>query len=121
MVRLEWAHVVAFDGPEREPLAVFKASTRAGLQPYISLLELRYPVDRKRVRAKPKPIFVAVHRVDSSVYYRRLGPEEFRLLIGLRDGLTLSKAIDSAIKTTSNEELETWFATWARYGWLTIR
>src|ERR1700751_5841427 len=91
---------------------------RLSLQPYVHLLKLHYPVDslvleikkfnddteclsnafrerrkRKRVSAvaklKPKTIFLAVHRVDYSVYFRRMSAEEYGLLVSLRKGKTL--------------------------------
>ena len=55
MVRLEWAHIEAFDdagekvlGPE--DLIELGPGFRAGLQPYIRLLELEYPVDKLRIQ-----------------------------------------------------------------------
>src|SRR5216683_2013097 len=56
MVRLEWAHIEAFDnaaekvlGPE--DLLELGSGFRAGLQPYIRLLGLQYPVDDLRISA----------------------------------------------------------------------
>ena len=132
IVRLEWAHVVAFDGPEEkalsaEDLSAFSPDMRLGLQPYVSLLELRYPVDElrraKKRRVKAEKIFVAVHRVDLQVYYRRLQLEEFRLLAALRDGHSVRRAIEKS--AVSGEDgarlLEKWFAAWAQFGWLTAK
>jgi len=158
MVRLEWAHIEAFDnaalrvlGPE--DLLELGPEFRASLQPYVRLLHLRYPVDdlrikissesechgtasnavdmsrerRRRgyaVRLKPEEIFVAVHRVDCMVYYRRLAREEFHLLKAIENGSTIGQAIDAALAETalSPEEiaskLERWFAIWAELGWL---
>lgn len=122
------------------------------LQPYIQLLSLRYPVDdlllevrrddedtgfasnafqerrkRKRVRAaaklKPAPIFLAVHRIDYSVYFRRLEAEEFAILSALREGKTVGAAIAAAFKKTSiaaeqrPATVQEWFQTWAALGW----
>jgi len=55
MVRLEWAHIVAFDGPaERvlgpEDLLELSPQMTFRLQPYITLLALEYPVDDLRLR-----------------------------------------------------------------------
>ena len=55
MVRLEWAHIEAFDGLARpeigpEDLAEFDAGLELQLQPYVQLLSLRYPVDALRLR-----------------------------------------------------------------------
>ena len=55
MVRLEWAHIEAFDsaaekalGPE--DLIELGPDFRAGLQPYIRLLAFEYPVDNLRIQ-----------------------------------------------------------------------
>lgn len=157
MARLEWAHIVAFDGPAAkvlgpEDLLELGPGLRLGVQPYISLLELHYPVDDLRIgvnaateqegaasnavlqrkkrrmvrrvsRLKPERIFLAVHRLESGVYYRRLAAEEFRLLEALRDGRPVGKAIKAAFHASSvspgeiPELLETWFSTWAQLGW----
>jgi hypothetical protein len=51
MVRFEWAQVVAFDGPAKEPITPDEIldtppdKLKLGLQPYISLLELDFEVD----------------------------------------------------------------------------
>ena len=148
MARLEWAHIVAFDGPEEmvlgpEHLAEPRPDLRAGVQQYIGLLDLQYPVDEIRIRAnacgaeaggeavlrraRPERVFLAVHRLDCSVYYRRLRAEEFRLLSALRAGQTMAGAIGAALKgsTADPDEvpglLRDWFAAWAQFGWLTVR
>jgi hypothetical protein len=140
MVRLEWADIEAFDGEsvpalKTEHLAnVNPARLRLRLQPYVQLLDLRYPVDdlllavrgkdqddasfasnafsekrrRKRVasvaRLKPAEIFLVVHRVDFFVYFRRVEREEFALLRALRDGKTLERAIVAAFRASSIPE-----------------
>jgi hypothetical protein len=51
MARFEWAQVVAFDGESKPALTVDDllgcdpASLRLGVQPYLTLLELNYPLD----------------------------------------------------------------------------
>jgi hypothetical protein len=134
MVRLEWADIEAFDG---EAVPALKAENLAGvdpgalrlrLQPYVRLLNLRYPVDdlllavksknqddadfasnafnekrkRKRVaavaRLKPTEMFLVVHRVDCFVYFRRVDREEFAILTALRAGKTLERAIAAAFR-----------------------
>lgn len=122
------------------------------LQPYVRLLSFRYPVDdlllevrkedddtdfasnafterkkRKRVRAvaklKPAQIFLAVHRIDYSVYFRRIELEEFSILSALRQGKTLSAAVESAFHKSSGApeerplKVQTWFQTWSTLGW----
>jgi hypothetical protein len=128
------------------------ANLRLRLQPYIQLLRLRYSVDdllleiknnreenevasnafqerrkRKRVetvaKLKPAAIALAVHRIDNSVYFRRLEPEEFALLTELKQGRTLQKAVGHAFTETkiSPQELpalvQRWFHNWAALGW----
>jgi hypothetical protein len=125
---------------------------RLRLQPYIQLLSLRYPVDdflleikntsddnevasnafqerrkRKRVQTvaklKPAAIALAVHRIDNSVYFRRLEPEEFALLTELKQGRTLQKAVDHAFSKTKISPpdlpalVQRWFHNWAALGW----
>src|SRR5438270_6415937 len=133
IARLEWADIVAFDGKAEPPLkpqqlaADAAATLKLKLQPYITLLDLKYPADdlllavrkeqedtdfasnafqekhkRKRVQSvaklKPAEIFLAVHRVDDSVYFRRIQREEFFILSALRDGKTLAGAIAAAFR-----------------------
>jgi hypothetical protein len=158
MARLEWADIEAFDGlrePSLKPedlAGVNPAKLRLRLQPYVSLLALRYPVDdlllevrkdsddldvasntfserhkRKRVSAiaklKPNPIFLAVHRLDEDVYFRRLDREEFAILSALQTGKSLNAAIESALRsspTTAADRVahvEKWFHTWSALGW----
>lgn len=125
---------------------------RLQMQPYIQLLSLRYPVDdllleirkndddndfasnafqerrkKKRVhtvaKLKPAPIALAVHRIDDTVYFRRLEPEEFAILTELQQGRTLQKAVGQAFRKSRipAEELpglvQRWFHNWAALGW----
>jgi hypothetical protein len=125
---------------------------RLKLQPYVQLLRFRYPVDdlllavrkddeetdfasnafqgkrkRKRVQAvaklKPRTIFLVVHRVGFSVYFRRIEAEEFAILTALRDGKTLGEAIEAAFRKSPIAEqqraalVRQWFQNWATLGW----
>ena len=138
MVRLEWAHIVAFDGLSvkalaPEDLAELKPTLRLGLQPYISLLTIRYPVDEFRVRVnsgkhpskrlKPETGYLAIHRLDSVVHYKRLTTEEYRLLKAFSGRCSIGKALLCAIKSAATPDvlrtIETSFAAWAQFGWLT--
>ena len=159
MTRLEWAHIEAFDGETKKPLGPedlleLGPAMRMGLQPYIRLLELDYPVDDLRIQVarvseehgiasnlalnrhrgavrrvgkmKPERIFLAVHRLDFTVYYRRLTAEEFRLLKTLRAGRPIGQAVEASIKGSSipvgelQSRFETWFAAWAELGWFCL-
>jgi hypothetical protein len=128
------------------------AKLKLKLQPYVRLLDLQYPVDdlllemrkeyedtdfasnafqerhkRKRVQAvaslKPAEIFLAVHRVDDSVYFRRIEREEFVILSALRDGKPLGRAIESAFRKSRVPAedraalVQQRFQNWATLGW----
>ncbi len=123
------------------------------LQPYVMLLKLRHPIDQllkkmreanpetgsvsnavsatrrrasRTLRAKPcaEPIFLAVHRVDFSVYYKRLEPEAFKLLSALREGDTLADACARGFTRSrlrgdaAAAKIGEWFNVWTRLGWL---
>jgi hypothetical protein len=147
MVALELAHIDGFDRLQRpaitaEELSQAGAKLKLQLQPYISLLELRYQVDdlllavRQKKRtgrmiatmlnstaAQHANVFLAVHRVDYSVHYKRLEPESFRLLTALKNGAALQQAIEAAfVDLDGNEErqaqsLKEWFGVWQSLGW----
>jgi hypothetical protein len=106
---------------------------RLRLQPYIHLLDLHYPVDnlllavrrdplpevasnameerqkRKKVSAvaslKPTPVYLAVHRVDNSVYFRRLEKQEFTILQSLQRGRTLEQSIVAGLRAGREQRL----------------
>ena len=151
MIRLEWAHIEAFDNAERkalgpEDLLELGPDLVLALQPHIRLLDLQYSVDELRIRVserseeharasnavaapsrrhivrryarlKPHQIFLAVHRVEFTVYYRRLDADEFRLLEAIGQGLPLGEALGSHANLDP-ENVQTWFANWAQLGWL---
>jgi len=157
MVRLEWAEIEAFDSATQPPL---KAKDLAGvdpvklqlrLQPYIRLLDLRYPVDdlllaikheagtnvasnamaerqkRRKVsavaRLKPVPVYLAIHRLENTVYFRRLEREEFAILSALQKGYTLERAIVTGFRSSAIPAAEraghaaAWFRNWSSLGW----
>ena len=159
MVRLEWAHIEAFDSEERSRLSTGKLAgidedSTLRLQPHLRLLEPRYPVDdlllevrtengsaassannasvaRKRRQVRhvaalaPRPIHLAVHRHENSVWYKPLSAEEFRLLAALMEGKTLGEAVEAAAAAGGMAEdehpefLREAFATWSMLGWFT--
>ncbi len=159
LVRLEWAHIVAFDGEEKPPLdadALLEggdpAQLRLGLQPYLTFIESEYPVDdfllsvrrreepageasnavaeklpqRKAAKVnlpKPQKIWLAVHRSDYSVWYKRLEPEAYLLCTALRQGLPLQAACERSFRRRRGEvdfvaKLQEWFAQWSALGWI---
>jgi hypothetical protein len=82
---------------------------------------------RRIRRMPPEHIFLAVHRHDFIVYYRRLDAEEFHLLAGLGKGLSVGKAMEAALEDSPvpieelRRRVEAWFAAWAEMGWLCAR
>ena len=115
---------------------------RLALQPHISLLELAYPVDQLRLRIsaaesehaaasnavleprpavpahasrlKPQQVFLAVHRFDDSVFYRRLEAAQFRILTAFRHGAAIGRVLAGE---GDHPRLEEWFGAWAELGW----
>jgi hypothetical protein len=72
---------------------------------------------------KAKKVYLAVHRQEFSVYYKRMKPEAFALVRALQQGQTLSEAIESSVNWSGKklervmEQLHDWFANWAQLGW----
>ena len=124
MLKLEWAHIEAFDAADLPPLSAealagLGEDPQLALQPHISLLEVRYPVDdlllavrehdreeeesggnraypirhwvkpsrgvAKNVSQNAETIYIAVHRADYSVCYKRLEREAYLLLTALKE------------------------------------
>jgi hypothetical protein len=130
------------------------AKLRLRLQPYIRLLDLHYPVDdlllavkqdppadiasnameerqkRKKVsaaaRLKPSPVYLTIHRIDNTVYFRRLEKEEFAILSALQNGRTLERAIIAGFagSTLPTQErashVAAWFENWSSMGWFVL-
>jgi hypothetical protein len=132
---------------------IFPDRLQLGLQPYLVLLELAHPVDdllrkfkedqietgafsnavsastsRRRGRITGKagrhPIYLAVHRHQLAVYYKRLEPEAYCILVALRDGATLADACGTGFANSKNlpaanaEKIQRWFTEWMQLGWL---
>ncbi len=130
------------------------ATLQLRLQPYITLLALQYPVDNyvisvKRHEAlrgeasnamdsaakgsklkkvpmpKPEDVFVAVHRHNNALYYKRLEPEAFILLVALSKGVNLETACSRAFRRASPlvdwpKQLQEWFQNWSALGWFSL-
>jgi hypothetical protein len=126
--------------------------SNVSLQPHVRLLDLHYPVDEivlavhketpesdivsnAAVERKPRSrgeipsvrkqrIYLAVHRYDNSVYYRRIKPEEWRLLRALGRGASIAESITEAFvrtRLTGEEQtalLQKTFAHASELGWL---
>ncbi|MEO7600464.1 MAG: putative DNA-binding domain-containing protein [Opitutus sp.] len=123
------------------------ARLRMTVQPYVSLLALNHPVDdyviavkkRDALRSQssnastaprrvereskmPRPgrarVFLAVHRLDQRLYYKRLDAPAFKILVALRDGQPLARAIAAGGPSVKPDDMRDWFATWMHLGWL---
>jgi len=135
-----------------EEVSAIGADSRLSLQPHVQLLALDYPADDlvldmhqhqkresseagtrpesmqaepyKPLRLKKHPTWVAIHRADLSLYYKRLTRPEFFTLVALRNGGTLPQALEAGF-TGSRLALanrislvQKWFANWAELGWI---
>lgn len=162
MSRFEWARIIAFDAERRPPLAIDDllgqdpARLCLGLQPYLSILHLRYPLDdfilavKKQEAAEdsanhaitgarrqrgahvarpriPRPgeTFLAVHRLNNVVYFKRLTSDQYQVLAALDAGETLESACARPTFAEDGElaarELQGWFRSWMELGWFCRR
>ena len=149
---------MAFDSEAKAPVAIDDLrdikpeSLRLGVQPYVTLLELDWPLDdfsialkKRKVRGeasnavdtaiprtaerrvalpKREHVYVAVHRWENSIYYKRLEVGGYRILTALRDGRTIAEACVAAISADPDpaikweSRIKAWFENWTRVAWL---
>ncbi len=122
------------------------------LQPHLSLLDLAYPVDEFLVQLKQADrlrdeasnamasrrgpstrklknklkagkIFLAVHRHNDTVYYKRLEQDAFTVLSAFRPKSTVADACQQLGKVEGDPavlgaKIQEWFRSWAALGWL---
>lgn len=78
---------------------------------------------RRTAALQPEPIWLAVHRQQNTVWYKRLIEEEFRLLSALAARRPLGPAIDTAFASSVIPQeqrpafLQQNFANWSAMGW----
>ena len=75
---------------------------------------------KKVPRPRPDKVWLAIHRHENSVYYKRLEPAAYALLTHLRDGETLTQACEAAAALgdeTFGDKLKDWFTQWSAFGW----
>lgn len=135
-----------------DQIGTLDADSRLALQPHVQLIALDYPADdlvlnlhkrekrqaseagvrhedlpehpAKMPRLRLRPTWVAAHRVELSVYYRRLQREEFLTLRAIAQGAPLADAIVTGFADSRLPELRRaqcireWFSTWAELGWI---
>lgn len=131
-------------------IAALNGQSHLALQPHLQLVALSYPADELvlELHAKEKrqtseagvtqedaeaatvsrlplrSIWIAAHRLDLSVYYRRIAREEFQTLSALRSGVALGAAIEAGFlgsripQRRRAERVQQWFANWAELGWI---
>jgi len=137
--------------------AARQGKLKLALQPYLQLLRLDHPVDefilavkqreaellrgdasnapstprklreRKVRRPRPARVHVAVHRVDGQIFFKRLEPAAYRVLVALRSGATLEQALATGIPRAKHSRadwagrVQEWFRNWMELGWLCRR
>jgi hypothetical protein len=137
-----------------DQIATLDGNSRLGLQPHLRLIALDHPADdlvlalherEKRgsseagqrheeeegseapaqfPRLRPKATWVAAHRFDNSVYYRRLIREEFLTLTAIEQRQPLGQALEAGFENSATaasrrvELVRSWFAHWAELGWI---
>lgn len=123
--RLEWAYIESFDALSHPPLtpeaiATFREDAPLRLQPHLQLLSLDWNVDdlviavhrqavgprstenpfsspRTLLTIRARKRYLAVHRLDGLVYYRRLDKTTFQILHTLQQSHSLVQAVDSVL------------------------
>lgn len=127
---------------------------RLVLQPYVTLLELgcaadKFLLDAQRERdsrgetsnaveaprrrgrgaakrkLKREKVYLAVHRYQESVYYKRLEPAQYQLLKAFRDGASFEAACSELAAAHAQDgellnRVRDWFANWASLGWFCV-
>jgi hypothetical protein len=134
-----------------EQIATLDEGSRLALQPHVRLLALHYPADdialtlhgkEKRQtseagvsqddedvpvrlpRIRRRPTWVAAHRVDLNVYYRRMEREEYQTLAAIHDGSPLADALEAGFAGSTVADarrpgmVQKWFMTWAELEWI---
>lgn len=126
------------------------ARLRLGVQPHVRLLALGHAVDdyaiavkREALRAdasnaaeaapaadrparrlrRPQRgrVYLAVHRQDGRIFYKRLEAPAYRILTALREGSTLPRAVAAAGRRVRPEQVNAWFTAWMQLGWFCRR
>jgi hypothetical protein len=135
-----------------DEIASLNADSHIALQPYLRLLTAPYAVDDallavrdsahdfgsqasnavgihlvRRTRSRRpahEQIYLAIHRHDDTVYYKRLSREDFLVLGALERGDSLGEAIEAAFHDSDTPEsehpaiIQSAFHHWMQMGWL---
>jgi hypothetical protein len=137
--------------------AAKQGKVKLALQPYLQLLRLDFPVDdfilavkqgeagllrgdasnapsalrrlkenKNRLPGRART-YVAVHRLDGQIYFKKLEPAAYRILVALRAGKTLEQALATGIPRAKKSredwarKVQGWFRNWMELGWLCRR
>ena len=119
------------------------------LQPHVTLLHLGYELDgllieikrEERLRndasnavdqhpaarrqkllklhLRPRPLWLAVHRQNETVFYKRILSGEFQLLSAFQKGASLAAACEEMAQSPDADFslIQSWFKSWAALGW----
>jgi hypothetical protein len=124
---------------------------RLKLQPHLTLLRLRHEVDefliqikqgerlrreasnamemrrsrlrdRLRRRLRAREVFLAVHRYQDTVFYKRLEAGQFLMLTAFKENASLAEACGALaeagpVSAGMGETVKSWCQTWASLGW----
>jgi hypothetical protein len=135
-----------------EEVSAINGDSKITLQPYIQLLDLDFPADDlvldmhqqqkresseagtrsedsdaaplKPLRLRKRKTWLAVHRADLSLYYKRLTAPEYLTIAALRDGSTLAESLQLGFATSrisiakQIKLVQSWFTNWAELGWI---
>jgi hypothetical protein len=72
---------------------------------------------------KRERVYLAVHRFDNMLYYKRLDPEGFAILRGIERGMNVADACARAVSRSKRKNvdwpkiLRDWFNTWSSLRW----
>jgi hypothetical protein len=151
MAKLEWAEIESFDAAGHEPLdhdgiAALGPDSGLQLQPSLRLVEARHEVDTlllkaresaKRTGGAPRaiaakriaraasatPVYLAIHRLELVVHYKRIDVEMFRLLKAVAGGASIADAVEIAYAESAltleqcQQHVHDSFALFAALGW----
>jgi len=135
-----------------DQIGTLDGGSRLALQPHLRLLALNYGADElvlalhkqqkrgtseagvkhedgpeppaKLPKLRRRPTWVAAHRFENAVYFRRLEREEFSTLAAIREGLALGDALEAGFRDSTKPEtkrlalVRAWFTHWAELGWI---
>jgi hypothetical protein len=102
-----------------------RGTTEAGVKHEDTLEQDQGPEPPARLpKLRRRSTWVAAHRVDNAVYYRRLEREEFQTLEAICAGQPLGEALETGFRDSGKPEVRrpalvgTWFGHWAELGWI---